>query len=137
MPSRILVGIDGSTHSDKAFDYATSLAKKFEGSHLLIVNIFEKFATVGYSITEELQADRSEMLGKYLYEARTMGLKSVNVLEEEGSSAAEQILEIASRENIDTIIVGSRGKYLGEDFILGSTSYKLAQYAKCSLIIIR
>ena len=137
MPARILVGIDGSTHSDKAFDYATSLAKKFEGSHLLIVNIFEKFATVGYSITEELQADRSEMLGKYLYEARTMGLKSVNVLEEEGSSAAEQILEIASRENIDTIIVGSRGKYLGEDFILGSTSYKLAQYAKCSLIIIR
>lgn len=137
MPARILVGIDGSTHSDKAFDYATSLAKKFEGSHLLIVNIFEKFATVGYSITEELQADRSEMLGKYLDEARTMGLKSVNVLEEEGSSAAEQILEIASRENIDTIIVGSRGKYLGEDFILGSTSYKLAQYAKCSLIIIR
>lgn len=137
MLSKILVGIDGSTHADKAFEYATSLAKRFEESHLLIVNIFEKFATVGYSITEELQADRSEMLGKYLDEARTMGLKSVNVLEEEGSSAAEQILEIASRENIDTIIVGSRGKYLGEDFILGSTSYKLAQYAKCSLIIIR
>jgi len=77
------------------------------------------------------------MLGKYLDKARTMGLKSVDVLEEEGSSAAEQILEIASRENIDTIVVGSRGKYLAEDFILGSTSYKLAQYAKCSLIIIR
>jgi len=54
MPSSILVGIDGSTHADKAFDYATSLAMKFEGSHLLIVNIFEKFAIVGYSITEEL-----------------------------------------------------------------------------------
>ena len=137
MPSRILVGIDGSTHSDKDFDYATSLAKKFEGSHLLIVNIFEKFANVGHSITEQLQKDREEMLRKYLDKAGTMGLKSVDVLQEEGSSAAKQILEIASRENIDTIVIGSRGQYLAEDFLLGSTSYKLAQSAKCSLIIIR
>lgn len=137
MPSRILVGVDGSVQANKAFDYATSLAIRFEGSHLLIVNIFEKFATVGHSITEELQKDREEMLRKYLDKARTMGLKSVNVLQEEGSSAAKQILEIASRENIDTIVIGSRGQYLAEDFLLGSTSYKLAQSAKCSLIIIR
>ena len=137
MPSRILVGVDGSVQANKAFDYATSLAIRFEGSHLLIVNIFEKFATVGHSITEELQEDREEMLRKYLDKARTMGLKSVDVLQEEGSSAAKQILEIASRENIDTIVIGSRGQYLAEDFLLGSTSYKLAQSAKCSLIIIR
>ena len=137
MPSRILVGVDGSIHANKAFDYATSLAIRFEESHLLIVNIFEKFATVGHSITEELQEDREEMLRKYLDKARTMGLKSVDVLQEEGSSAAKQILEIASRENIDTIIIGSRGQYLAEDFLLGSTSYKLAQSAKCNLIIIR
>ena len=137
MPTRILVGVDGSVQANKAFDYATSLAIRFEGSHLLIVNIFEKFATVGHSITEELQKDREEMLRKYLDKAGTMGLKSVDVLQEEGSSAAKQILEIASRENIDTIVIGSRGQYLAEDFLLGSTSYKLAQSAKCSLIIIR
>ena len=137
MPSRILVGVDGSVQANKAFDYATSLAIRFEGSHLLIVNIFEKFATVGHSITEELQKDREEMLRKYLDKAGTMGLKSVDVLQEEGSSAAKQILEIASRENIDTIVIGSRGQYLAEDFLLGSTSYKLAHSAKCSLIIIR
>jgi len=137
MLSRILVGIDGSTHADKAFEYATSLAKRFEESHLLIVNIFEKFATVGYSITAELQKDREEMLRKYLDRAKAMGLKSVDIREEEGSSAANQILEIAKRENIDTIVVGSRGQYLAEDFLLGSTSYKLAQSAKCALVIIR
>lgn len=137
MPSRILVGVDGSVQANKAFDYATSLAIRFEGSHLLIVNIFEKFANVGHSITEQLQKDREEMLRKYLDKAGTMGLKSVDVLQEEGSSAAKQILEIASRENIDTIVIGSRGQYLAEDFLLGSTSYKLAQSAKCNLIIIR
>ena len=137
MPSRILVGVDGSVQANKAFDYATSLAIRFEGSHLLIVNIFEKFANVGHSITDELQQNREIMLRKYLDKARNMGLKSVDILQEEGSSAAKQILEIASRENIDTIVIGSRGQYLAEDFLLGSTSYKLAQSAKCSLIIIR
>ena len=37
-----------------------------------------------------------------------MGLKSVNVIEEEGSSADKQILEIALRENVNTIVVGSK-----------------------------
>ena len=137
MLSRILVGVDDSAHADKAFEYATSLAKRFEGSHLLIVNIFEKFASVGYSITAELQKNREEMLRKYLNRAKTMGLKSVDIREEEGSSAANQILEIAKKENIDTIVVGSRGQYLAEDFLLGRTSYKLAQSAKCALVIIR
>jgi nucleotide-binding universal stress UspA family protein len=137
MLSRILVGVDDSAHADKAFEYATSLAKRSEGSHLLIVNIFEKFASVGYSITAELQKNREEMLRKYLNRAKTMGLKSVDIREEEGSSAANQILELAKKENIDTIVVGSRGQYLAEDFLLGSTSYKLAQSAKCALVIIR
>jgi nucleotide-binding universal stress UspA family protein len=137
MLSRILVGVDDSAYADKAFEYATSLSKRSEGSHLLIVNIFEKFASVGYSITAELQKNREEMLRKYLNRAKTMGLKSVDIREEEGSSAANQILEISKKENIDTIVVGSRGQYLAEDFLLGSTSYKLAQSAKCALVIIR
>jgi len=137
MLSRIVVRVDRSMYSDKALEYATSLAQKFDGSHLLIVNIIEKFATVGHSISTEIEKDRKEMLRKYLNKARTMGLKSVDIIDEEGSSAAKQILEIALRENVNTIVVGSRGQYLAEDFILGSTSYKLAQSAKCTLIIVR
>ena len=138
MISRILIGIDGSEYADKAFEYATSLAQKFENSHLLIVNIIEKFATVGHSISVELERERNEMLRKYQDKASNMGLKSVDVINEEGGSAAKQILEISLRENIDTIVIGSRGQYLTlEDSIIGSTSYKLAQSAKCTVIIVR
>jgi nucleotide-binding universal stress UspA family protein len=138
MISRILIGIDGSEYADKAFEYATSLAQKFENSHLLIVNIIEKFATVGHSISVELERERNEMLRKYQDKASNMGLKSVDVIKEEGGSAAKQILEISLRENIDTIVIGSRGQYLTlEDSIIGSTSYKLVQSAKCTVIIVR
>lgn len=136
--SRILIGIDGSEYADKAFEYATSLAQKFENSHLLIVNIIEKFATVGHSISVELERERNEMLRKYQDKASNMGLKSVDAIKEEGGSAAKQILEISLRENIDTIVIGSRGQYLTlEESIIGSTSYKLAQSAKCTVIIVR
>lgn len=73
MLSRILVGIDGSTYTDKASEYAASLVQKFEGSCLLIVNIVEKFATVGHSISIELERDRKEMLRKCQDKARSMG----------------------------------------------------------------
>jgi nucleotide-binding universal stress UspA family protein len=136
--SRILIGIDGSKYADKAFEYATSLAQKFENSHLLIVNIIEKFATVGHSISVELERERNEMLRKYQDKASNMGLKSMDAIKEEGGSAAKQILEISLRENIDTIVIGSRGQYLTlEDSIIGSTSYKLVQSAKCTVIIVR
>jgi nucleotide-binding universal stress UspA family protein len=138
MTSRILVGIDGSRYSDKAFEYATSLAQKFKNSHLLIVNIIEKPATVGHSLSVELEGDRKEMLRKYQDKASNMGLKSVNIVVEEGYSAAKQILEISSRENIDTIVIGRQGQFLTlEDSIIGSTSYKLAQSAKCTVVIAR
>jgi nucleotide-binding universal stress UspA family protein len=138
MTSRILVGIDGSKYADKAFEYATSLAQKFENSYLLIVNIVEKPATIGQSLSIELERDRKDMLRKYQDKASSMGLKSVNIVVEEGYSAAKQILEISSRENIDTIVIGSQGQYLTlEDSIIGSTSYKLAQSAKCTVIIAR
>ena len=73
MLSRILVGIDGSTYTDKASEYAASLVQKFEGSCLLIVNIVEKSATVGHSISIELERDRKEMLRKCQDKARSMG----------------------------------------------------------------
>jgi nucleotide-binding universal stress UspA family protein len=138
MTSRILVGIDGSRYSDKAFEYATSLAQKFENSHLLIVNIIEKPANVGHSLAVELERDRKDMLKKYQDKASSMGLKSINIVVEEGYSAARQILEISSRENIDTIVVGRQGQFLTlEDSIIGSTSYKLVQSAKCTIVIAR
>jgi nucleotide-binding universal stress UspA family protein len=138
MTSRILVGIDGSRYSDKAFEYATSLAQKFENSHLLIVNIIEKPANVGHSLAVELERDRKDMLKKYQDKASSMGLKSINIVVEEGYSAARQILEISSRENIDTIVVGRQGQFLTlEDSIIGSTSYKLVQSAKCTVVIAR
>jgi nucleotide-binding universal stress UspA family protein len=64
MISKILVAIDGSKHADKAFEYASELAKK-AGANLLILHVFEELGNVGYSIAKELEQHDREMLRKY------------------------------------------------------------------------
>jgi nucleotide-binding universal stress UspA family protein len=138
MMSKILVGVDGSTYAEKAFEYAVSLAQRFGPSRLFIVNIIEEFSTVGQSILKELANERQKMLQRYLTMARSAKLESVDIVEDKGSSAAEKILQIALSENVDTIVVGSGGiNFPSEEFILGSTSFKVAHHAKCTVIIVR
>ena len=61
MISKILVAVDGSSYAEKAFEYASYLAKKC-GSGLLIVHVHEEFVGVGHSILKELEQRDLEML---------------------------------------------------------------------------
>lgn len=54
-----------------------------------------------------------------------------------GNDAAAEILHIANKENVDTIVIGSRGFTASKDFLLGSVSYKVMHYAKCPVVIVR
>jgi len=139
MLSRILVAVDGSDGGKKAFNFAAAIAKEFESS-LLITHIIEEYGTVGHSIMTELKHDSQRILQEYRSKAKNSGLKStkVNVIEGRGTDVAEKILEIAREENVDTIVVGGRGKYLTSvTFLIGSTSSKLVHYGEHTIIIVK
>lgn len=137
MISKILVAVDGSRNADKAFEYASDLAKKV-GASLLILHVFEELANIGYSIDEEIERNNREMLQKYQSRAKKELTKTfVDVLEAKGNDVAEEILQTADKENIDTIVVGSRGIREAKEFLLGSVSYKVSHYAKRPVIIVR
>jgi nucleotide-binding universal stress UspA family protein len=139
MLSRILVAVDGSDGGKKAFNFAVGIAKKFESS-LLIAHIIEEYGTVGHSIVTELKHDSQRILQEYQSKAKDSRLKStrVNVIEGRGTDVAEKILEIASEENVDAIVVGGRGKYLSSvSFLIGSTSSKLVHYGGHTIIIVK
>jgi nucleotide-binding universal stress UspA family protein len=139
MLSRILVAVDGSEGGKKAFNFAVAIAKKFE-SGLLIAHIIEEYGTVGHSIMTELERDSQQILQEYQSKAKDSALKSasVSVIEGRGTDVAEKILEIAREENVDTIVVGGRGKYLSSvSFLIGSTSSKLVHYGGHTIIIVK
>jgi universal stress protein A len=134
--SRVLAAIDGSEYSRKAFQYACSFARNYE-IPLVILNVIEEYVDIGYSISKQLERTSKEILHKSEARAKSLGVKSVNTIQARGRPA-DEILKIADKENIGTIIVGSRGNYGSmENFLLGSTSYKLAHYSKRTVIIVK
>ncbi len=134
--TKILLAVDASDYSRKAFEYACILARN-TGNRLLILNVIEEYVSVGYSIFKQLEKTSKEILRKYEDRAKLLGVKSVNTVQSRGNPT-EEILKIANRENVDTIVVGTRGLYSSsKEIVLGSTSYKLAHYSKCTVIIVK
>ena len=135
--SKILVAVDGSKYSDKAFEYAISIIQNHK-QQLLIVHVIENLGNIGYSNFNQLKQDSQIILQKYITKAESKGLKSsLRIIEDEGNSPAEKILNISEKEKVDTIIVGTKGQKSSEQFLLGSTSYKVARYSKCTVIIVK
>jgi len=136
MISKVLVAVDGSKNAGKAVEYACDLAKN-AGASLIILHVFEELGTVGYSINKELERDNREMLQKYQSRAKKAVNTHVDVIEAKANDVAEEILRTADKENIDTIVVGSRGISEAKMFLLGSVSYKVSHYATRPVVIVR
>lgn len=139
MFERILVAVDGSKHSDAAFDVAIEMMRKF-GSHLFVLHAFP--GTTGpilvVSTPEEdtFQDEAKEILRSYEKKINSSDLPNVKMLLSKGD-AARRILETAKEENCDLIILGRRGKGTWDDLLLGSVSHKVTNRAECPILIAR
>ena len=135
--SKIFVAVDGSEYSDKAFEYAASMIHDHK-QQLLIVRIIENLKNIGYSNLNQLKKDSQTILKKYITKAESKGIKSsIKIIEDQGNNSAEKILDISKSEKVDTVIVGTKGQKASEQFLLGSTSYKVAHYSKCTVIMVK
>jgi len=131
----ILVAIDGSEYSDKAFKYACELSI-MKNIPLIIINVVEEYATIGYSILRELKKSSRKLLHEYKGRAESLDIRTASTIHTEGN-AAEEILKVANRKDIDTLVIGSKGKYGTSKDMLGGTSYKLVHYSKCTVTIVK
>jgi nucleotide-binding universal stress UspA family protein len=75
------------------------------------------------ALVKELQQTNTAMLEKYQSRAIESTMKKVDILEAPGDDVAKEILNIADKEEIDTIVAGSRGFKAPKEFLLGSVSY--------------
>ena len=146
MISKILVAMDGSESSLRAYEYASFLAKQCNAS-LLIVNIFDAFERISSKIKQELGVAKQieaeggtaitlQMLDDYKSQAKDSGIKDVKMLIRQRNAAAE-ILHIADEEKADTIVIGSTGINTLKEFLLGGVTHKVIHHAKCPVTIVR
>ncbi len=141
MISRILVAVDGSENSERAFKTAIEMAKKLEVP-LLIVNVLEDFGDAAKvwkkhdPIVKEIEKEHDVLLRKYQEIAGKKLPANVEMIRAEGS-AAKQILKIADRKHAGMIIIGSRGLSTAKEFLLGSVSHKVIHNSTKPVLVVK
>lgn len=132
MLSKLMVGYDGSPHSEKALDFAIFIARKF-GSAVTLVHVVP-YTYIGKASEEDVRKGE-EVLSRGVEKLRGAGIAFDYKLLD--GDPAEKMAELALNEKYDAIIVGSRGLGGFKELLLGSVSHKLTHHAKCTVIITR
>ena len=121
---RILVGVDGSNHSDRALLEAATIAKKFSG--------FVKVITVYRRGMEKKAKEILEHSKFYVENEVEYELSAIL-----GSNPARALHNIADHENFDLIVVGSRGLGSKVSLLLGSISGRVVADAECNVLVVK
>lgn len=152
--SRILVAIDGSTSSIHATDYAISIALK-NSSQLFVLYVIDAYEysrlsssivlapTFGSEKYLEEKNEAEKLMNKIKERFRLKVNDNTKFKEprteivEGVKSVATTIMEYAESENIDLIIIGSRGRTSFKKLLLGSISSNVMKNAHCAVLVIR
>lgn len=137
MFENILVAVDGSKHSDAAFDVAMDIAQKY-GSQLFVLHVFSggtgSRTLVSSSEEDDNRSIGQEILNSYEETAKERGLQNARMLLQEGD-AAKRIMETASEVKCGLLLLGSRGRGGFKELLLGSVSHKVTSHADCPVLI--
>lgn len=136
---RILVAIDGSEPSDRAFTKALELAD-VTGAELTALAIEGPLPAYAATIGEVDEVKREKDLFfnalalRARGEAEQAGIQLA--VELRAGHAAEVISDFAARGRFDLVVLGHRGHFL-RDHLLGSTADRVAENALCPVMIVR
>jgi nucleotide-binding universal stress UspA family protein len=148
--SKILVAIDGSQPSIDAANYAIEIAKKNSNSQLIALTVLDistprrlssSFITAPTYGLKELEEQRKqaqkwlESISKKVEVEKNIQYKAEII---EGSISVEgTIVDYAESENIDLIVIGTRGRSGFKKMLLGSVASKVVTYATCPVLVIK
>jgi nucleotide-binding universal stress UspA family protein len=154
--SKILVPYDGSKYAEKALNKAVNLAKLIKGSEIIILNVIEEILTpplVFPTRIRHYKTGEDTTLSTYFRDLQTdMRYKMINTLEKIKQKyeksvkirtvvlvglAEDKIVEFANRQNVDLIVMGSKGLKGMTRLLMGSVSRNVSEKAKCSVMIVR
>lgn len=139
----ILVAIDGSEKSEKAFMEAIAAAKRNQATlHILYVNEVtgNYFGDFGF-LTPNLQEELDEVAEKQMNEHRNLaiekGLTDIETYILYGYPKTLIANFNESKEPIDLIVMGATGLNAVERALVGSTTSYVVNHAPCNVLVIK
>lgn len=146
MYNKVLLTTDGSEHSLKAVDNVTQLIKNY-GSEVMV--LYVGYSPLGFSSDvpnlhpdldwEEVMAKTNQEIINGMVQKLQLSNINAKPITKMGDPA-DMICQVAEDENIDLIVITSRGLSTVKRFIsgqLGSVSTKVVNHAPCPVLVVR
>jgi ubiquinone biosynthesis protein len=118
---RVLVATDRSDTAHRAVEWAAEMAERYD-AELVVLRV-----TLDAGV-EELERDLAE------YAEGLAG--RVRPLVRRGEDPASAIVDAASEEHADVLVVGSVGMQGRKEFLLGNVPNRVSHNAPCTVIIV-
>ncbi|HEY7228434.1 MAG TPA: universal stress protein [Nitrososphaeraceae archaeon] len=148
---KILVCVDGSEKSLEAADYSISIAQNSH-AQLVILNVIETepwlygekaYAWGSPEKLDEAYGSKKVKIQKILdgikINAEAVGVQSISkiLLAPRTQGAVKAILEYVEQQQIDVLVVGTRGNTGIKKMLLGSVANGLVTLANCPVMVIK
>lgn len=145
--SKIVVPYDHSESSKKALKMAMNLAKQNEEIELNVVMVIQPQYPYGlpyayaFSYEERVELGKSQfetsqhILDEVMEELQFLPNKTKTFLLE--GSPAEVIVDFIKENDVDLVVMGSRGLSGVKEMFLGSVSHHVVQRATCPILIVK
>lgn len=133
---KILVGFDGSEGAEQALNRAMMMIDTYgEMIILAVVPSPDEKTFVDEDMYQNLKRKAKNLVDNLITD---IGQHEYNItgIVEEGDPAAI-IIDIASRENVDLIVLGSKGQSELGQYLIGSVANKVVQYAAKPVMVVR
>ena len=146
---KILVAIDGSESSLRAVDYTIQLAIKEDNACVILVNILCKSTakqvassiiiapTYGLKEYERYKSEAKKWLDKIGKKFEEKGIQTVVEVIGGPVPTANSILNYAENQNVDLIVVGTRGSSGIKRLLLGSVASRVVTHASSNVLIVK
>lgn len=142
--SKILIAADGSEASMDAADYAILTARKYNSElialHVILSDV-TLFGSVPPNHINEIKQEAQMYLDKIKEKSYEDGNNNKKVqLRTElitSTSAIDGIVAFAEKENIDLIVIGTRGRSGFKKLLLGSIASGVVTYAHCPVMVVK
>jgi nucleotide-binding universal stress UspA family protein len=135
---KILVPLDGSKNSIRGLDMAIGLARQCNaiilGLHVIYAPSHSEFGFKG-----ALDKGANKRIRQFMESAKNKAAQNGIILKDKTvfGDVGYQIASFAKKNNIDLIVIGSRGRGLTKEMIFGSTSHYVIHTTKIPVLLIK
>ncbi len=140
---KVLVPVDGSKYSMEGVKVAIDYAKT-KGAKVFLMTVVPFVAGMDLEISAakwdklraEMKQTGEDALEKARFYLKSEGVTAQTILST-ANNIADEIISVVEKENIDLIIIGSRGLTGAKRFMMGSTATKVVSHCPCSVHVVK